>query len=278
MLERGPVQRTFFVERGFLYSEASSLSTEHLSQVLANLKLLDATRSAHAFAEAEQRQVPFGQYLLDQGHVDATRLQDALEHKAKQAFFDCYCWESGAFEFAPGERREGRGVPLKLSLALLHREAMTRPQASKTLGGALVEAQGYGRLLDQAHGHFAAGDYHAAAQLASQVLELAPVPEAHTLYRNAASCVTESIADEVATWTGIKIHSLSHPLPAGVTADEIYLHARLGSGQPIVDLLHSAPMGPLAAYRALQRLLKAGALEVEPKGQDAGAVLRPAWL
>lgn len=341
-LERGPTVRCFYLHSGRLTGESSTLASEHLTQVLANLGILNATRAAEAFAEAEQANIGLGQLLLQSKEVDERQLREALEYKARESFFDCYEWESGDFEFQPGDSPQDRGVPLTLSLSELHQAALERrrewrafweifrapdttldvfaEQADPAAGsdelelvtaasrglsvgellsraqegrlfsarrvtrlyhrGALLPRTGSGQreqnvadaiqLLSLAQSRFASGDYEGAAAIASKVLERAPVPEAHTLFRESESRATQAISQEVAGWEDrLKVRNLCQPVPAGVTSDELYLHARLRSGQPVREVMRTAPMGELAAFRAIRRLHLAGAVDLE--GDETGS-------
>lgn len=124
-LTRGAVQRTFWVRDGCIVAESSNVPEEHLANQLARLSILELSRAAAAFEAAETCGIPYGQYLLDRGFVDRPRLMEALEHKAREALFDCYEWEAGEFEFVPGQRPSG-GVALELKLGTLHRDALAR--------------------------------------------------------------------------------------------------------------------------------------------------------
>src|SRR5919201_1409635 len=68
----------------------------------------------------------FGTFLVDRGYVAPAQLLQALSHKAQEAFFDCYTWESGELELMPCELPEGVGVSLRLPLGALHRDALAR--------------------------------------------------------------------------------------------------------------------------------------------------------
>ena len=126
-VERGAVRRQFFLRDGHLVGESSSDPREHLGQVLARLRLLDASRAAMAFEASEAARVPLGTFLVERGLVERSRLVEAMEHKAREALFDCYGWQSGEVEFIPGPPPPGRGVELrKLGLKELHRDARTR--------------------------------------------------------------------------------------------------------------------------------------------------------
>ncbi|AKQ66164.1 hypothetical protein A176_003076 [Myxococcus hansupus] len=125
-VERGAVRRCFHVKDGYLVGESSNDPREHLSQVLVNLRILDAPRAAAAFEAAEGAGMPYGTFLVQRCFVELPRLIEALEHKARESLFDCYAWESGEVEFTPGLPPAGRAVGLKLSLSTLHRDAVTR--------------------------------------------------------------------------------------------------------------------------------------------------------
>ncbi|MFP2908694.1 DUF4388 domain-containing protein [Pyxidicoccus sp. 3LFB2] len=125
-VERGAVRRCFQIKDGHLVGESSNDPREHLAQVLVNLRILDAPRAAAAFEAAEGAGIPYGTFLVQRCFVELPRLIEALEHKAREALFDCYAWESGEVEFTPGLPSFGRAVGLKLPLATLHRDAVSR--------------------------------------------------------------------------------------------------------------------------------------------------------
>ncbi|NVJ28319.1 MULTISPECIES: DUF4388 domain-containing protein [Myxococcus] len=125
-VERGAIQRCFQVKDGFLVGESSNDPREHLAQVLVNLRILDAPRAAAAFEAAEGAGTPYGTFLVQRCFVELPRLIEAMEHKAREALFDCYGWESGEVEFTPKLPPASRAVGLKLSLNGLHRDAVTR--------------------------------------------------------------------------------------------------------------------------------------------------------
>lgn len=335
-VERGPVRRIFHVDGGCLRSEGSNRPTEHLAQILTDLDLLEAGRSAAAFEAAEQAGTSLGQYLLARGEIPLLRLVEALEHKAREAFFDCYEWESGEFEFTPGPPQPRIGAELQLELATLHRDALLRRQEWKTfwevfrtadtsfvvdrrrsepvrapdeeqllllaergtrlselLAGSregrlhtarrlvrlyrrgvltprsqtpptLEENGGVAQLLGIAQGYFAAGDFESAAAMAGQALERAPVPEAHSLYRESELRATVALAAEISSWEGkLKVSELPRPAPVSLTSDELYLHSRLKSALSVRELVKTLPMGELAAFRSIRKLLGVGALRVE---------------
>jgi hypothetical protein len=125
-IERGAVIRYFFFRSGFLVGEGSNTPAEHLGQVLVDLGLLDAPRAALAFEAAELAKIPYGAFLVRQQFVDLPRLLEALEHKAREAFFDCYNWDSGEAEFTLQLPSLEQAVELKLPLPGLHRDALAR--------------------------------------------------------------------------------------------------------------------------------------------------------
>ncbi len=341
-VERGSVRRHFFFQRGLLVGESSSEPTEHLGQVLARLGIFDAARAAEAFDAAEAAGVPFGTFLVERGLVAKVRLVEALEHKAREALFDCYGWESGEVEFRPGLPPLGRAVELQLGLKGLHRDALARlrewkvfwdlfPGPGTTFGvyrefavetvsaaegllmqlaeqgatlsellaaapegplhgarwvlrlyrrGALTPRKPRGPkvgevarvsdLLELARGLVETGRYEEAVAVTAQVLERAPVPEAHALYREAEVRLTVALADEVLALDGrLYFESLPRPTPPSLTADDLYLYAKLRSGRSVREVLRNAAMGELAAYRALRRLMEAGIARVMPRDDVA---------
>ncbi|HEX8435675.1 DUF4388 domain-containing protein [Archangium sp.] len=341
-VERASVRRHFFFQHGLLVGESSSEPTEHLGQVLARLGLFDAARAAAAFDAAEAAGVPFGTFLVERGLVAKVRLVEAMEHKAREALFDCYGWESGEVEFRPGLPPLGRAVELQLGLKGLHRDALARlrewkvfwdlfPGPGTTFGvyrefavetvsaaegllmqlaeqgatlsellaaapegplhgarwvlrlyrrGALTPRKPRGPkvgevarvsdLLELARGLVETGRYEEAVAVTAQVLERAPVPEAHALYREAEVRLTVALADEVLALDGrLYFEPLPRPTPPSLTADDLYLYAKLRSGRSVREVLRNTAMGELAAYRALRRLMEAGIARVMPRNDVA---------
>jgi hypothetical protein len=120
------------------------------------------------------------------------------------------------------------------------------------------------QLLSEAYGHFHAGRFEAAAAAAGRVLDHAPVPEAHTLFREAEARATQALDSELAHWDGrLQAKDFEHR-GEDVTCEQLYLHARLSEGHPPSLVLRSAPMGQLHAHRAVRRLLDLGAVVLAP--------------
>src|SRR3954471_15566866 len=124
-VERGKVRRDFELRDGYLVAASSTAPWEHLSQVLCDLRILDTAGAAEAFGQAEAADAPLGQWLLDNHVVERPRLLEALEHKAREALFDCYTWDSGDLWFEPQDVAP-RGLDLKLKLMALHRDGEAR--------------------------------------------------------------------------------------------------------------------------------------------------------
>lgn len=342
-VERGAVRRHFFLQDGMLVGESSSEPDEHLGQVLARMGVWSARRAAEAFEEAETAAVPFGLYVVERGWVTRARLEEALEHKAREALFDCYGWESGEVEFRPGLPPRGRAVELtRLALRQLHRDALARlhewrvfwallpgpgttfgvyrqfavetvaaaeerllhlAEQGATLGellaaspetpltnarwvlrlyrrGALTpreqagprvgEAAAVAELLALAREMVEAGRFEEAVAVAAQALERAPVPEAHALYREAEVRLTVALAEEVLALEGrLRIGAMPRRPPESLTADDLYLHAKLRGGRSVREVLRNTAMGELAAYRGLRRLMDAGLAWVDEDGTGA---------
>ena len=131
-IERGACVRYFFFRDGFLVGEGSNTPAEHLSQVLVDLGILDAPRAALAFEAAELAKLPYGAFLVRQQFVELPRLLEALEHKAREAFFDCYNWDSGEVEFTLQLPSLEQAVELKMPLTSLHRDAQARRREWRT--------------------------------------------------------------------------------------------------------------------------------------------------
>jgi hypothetical protein len=145
-------------------------------------------------------------------------------------------------------------------LRLYRRGALTprEPQGPKV--GELTRLAD---LLELARGLVESGRCEEAVAVVGQVLERAPVPEAHALYREAEVRLTVALADEVLALDGrLSFEPLPRPTPASLTADDLYLYAKLRGSRSVREVLRNAAMGELAAYRALQRLMDAGVVRV----------------
>jgi hypothetical protein len=331
-VERASVRRHFFFQRGMLVGASSSEPTEHLGQLLARLGVLDAASAAAAFDAAEAARVPFGTFVVERGLVAKTRLMEALEHKAREALFDCYGWQSGEVEFIPGLPPLGRTVELRLELGGLHRDALARllewrvfwelfPEPGTTFGvyrefavervsaaeelllqlaekgatlsellaaapdgqlngarwvlrlyrkGALTPRKPRGPKLGETTELVELGRYEEAVAVAAQVLERAPVPEAHALYREAEVRLTVALAESVLALDGrLYFESMPHPPPPSLTADDLYLYAKLRGSRSVREVLRNTAMGELSAYRSLRRLMEAGVARVMPRNDLA---------
>lgn len=125
-LERGAIQRDFVFRDGYLVHARSNEAHEHLAQVLVNLRILDPQVAAATFDAAHGAGRPYGEHLVSRGFVDRSRLLEALEHKAREALFDCYGWESGEVVYLPEEPAPAGGIELKMKIGPLHRDALAR--------------------------------------------------------------------------------------------------------------------------------------------------------
>jgi hypothetical protein len=329
-VERGRVKRGFTFRDGLLVSSSSSLPGEHLTQVLADLRVLDVERAAEAFEAAEQRRQPLGEYLVQRGLVDRPRLLEAMEQKTREGFFDCYLWASGSLRFRPGDIPAGR-VEMKVKPMALHRDGLARlrewkafqealPDLSMTFqvergnvrGGGTPEEQA---ILDAAEGGstlqdllevggggalstsqrilqlhqrgalvpwaplgsepeaanleqevlwvqslVARGSYEQAAKEALKLMDRAP--EAHRLFREAESQLEEALVQRALQMEDrIRVDALPRPLPADLTADDVYLFLRLKRARSVGELLKTVGMGEVAAARCLLRLVDCEAVK-----------------
>ncbi len=332
LVERGPCRREFSVEHGAVVAERSTDPREHLAQVLADLRILPPERSAAAFEAAEGSGQPLGRFLVDRGFVEQGRLGEALAHKAREAFFDSYRWESGEVEFIPGEGPARHGVEMKLPLSALHRDAMARLREWRAFhdvfpedgtrfsihrapeplndvddelllklaegGGSLAELLAAGRegalqsarrvlrlyrrgllspksskgrklgtesdvpeLVARARLLLDACEFEKSLAIATEVLSRAAVPEAQSLYREAEIKLGFAVCDELLAMEGrLQFQPLPHPVPAQLTADDLYVYSRLRSSRSIRDAVRTAAMGELAAYRCIKQLFEVGLL------------------
>lgn len=338
-LRRGAVERAFDFKEGHLVAASSSEAREHLSQVLCNLNILDVPRSAAAFEAAHAAQVSLGAYLIDRGFVDRARLAEALAHKAREGFFDCYGWESGEVELTHDELPWPVGVELRLPLGALHRDGMARlrewrhfrelfPRTDCTFRvhreiavdwrsdaeehlldlaeegaalGELLAADPEGRsfaarrvlqlyrrgvlsprtprgpkvgesaditrLIELTRSLLSDHQFEAAAAVAAQAMEMAPVAEACALYREAEVRMGLQIWDEVMEWEDrLEFMPLPKPAPAQLTADDLYVHSLLKATPSLRQALRGAAMGELAAYRSIRKLVAAGLVRVRSEG------------
>jgi hypothetical protein len=63
--------------------------------------------------------------------------------------------------------------------------------------------------------------------------------------------------------------SLPRPTPPSLTADDLYLYAKLRGSRSVREVLRNTAMGELSAYRSLRRLMDAGLARVMPRNDLA---------
>lgn len=343
-VSRGAISRQFVFREGLLIAESSNAPREHLAQVLSHLGILDLSRSVAAFEASRASGVPLGAFVVERGFVERARLLEALAHKAREAFFDCYAWDCGELELSCEEGDVDVGVALRIPLGALHRDALARlrewrafrdvfpktdavfrvhrhmavdtraeeeeqlihlAEGGATLGELLASApegqlfaarrvlhlyrrgvlsprasggQVVGESVDVEHlmtltrSLMGNGQFEAAAAVAAQALEAAPVPEACALYREAELRMGLALSDEVLALEGrVEFAPMPRPPPQHLTADDLYLYSVLRSARSIRHAIRSAPMGELAAYRSVQRLVTAGLLRIVGEGPVRGS-------
>lgn len=350
-VRRGATERAFSFRDGHLVAASSNEPREHLAQVLSDLKILDLQRSAAAFEAAHAAKVPLGAFLLERSFVDRARLTEALSHKAREGFFDCYGWESGEMEIRYDEVPPADGVELRLPLGALHRDGLARLREWRTFrevfpntdcsfrvhrhmavdwrseqeealltlaeGGASLgellaaapegqlfaarrvlqlyrrgvlsprsphgpvvgEAADVTRLVGMTRQLLSEGQFEAAAAVAAQALESAPVPEACALYREAEVRMALAVSDELLSLEGrLEFMALPRPVPPQLTADDLYVYSLLRAARSLRDALCAAAMGELAAYRSIRKLVGAGLIRVRPSDAQVRRQTRPYGL
>ncbi len=143
----------------------------------------------------------------------------------------------------------------------LYRRGVLSPRAPR--GPVVGEAPDIERLIGLTRTLLAQGQFEAAAAVAAQALECAPVPEACALYREAELRMGLAISDEVFALEGrLSFEPLPRPPPPHLTADDLYLYSLLRAARSVRQALCTAAMGELAAYRSVRRLVAAGLIRV----------------
>jgi hypothetical protein len=162
--------------------------------------------------------------------------------------------------------------PLFSARRLLHLYRRGALTPLTDVGSRVGRAAELVELLALARRHLAAGRFESAVALAAQALEQAPVPEAHALHREAELRLTLSLADELLALEGrLYFEPLPRQAPAQLTADDLYLYSKLRGSRSLSQTLRAAPMGELAAARAIRRLMAAGFVRLAPEGAQASA-------
>jgi hypothetical protein len=163
--------------------------------------------------------------------------------------------------------RGGSLLAARRLLQLYRRGVVTpRPAGGRRLGQAMAITH----MLDAARDYLAKGEFENAAAVCAQALERAPVAEAQALYREAETRLGLIIDDEVLALEGrLLFNALPVPPPAELTADDLYLLSRLKGSPSVRQTLRSAPMGELAAFRCVRRLLGAGVVVLGPVRGEA---------
>jgi hypothetical protein len=152
--------------------------------------------------------------------------------------------------------REGT-LPISRRIVNLCGRGALAPKSQR--GDQLGTSAELEELLRLARSAFDAQQFEQAVELAVQVLQRAPVAEAHALCRKAEQQLALAIADKEVFLEGrLAFATLPHPAPAHLMADDLYLYGKLKGARSVRAALAEAPMGELAAWRSLGRLRDAG--------------------
>ena len=152
--------------------------------------------------------------------------------------------------------REGPLYAARRILAMYRRGVLSPSRRSEIGASESVRVE---ELVDLARRFFDEGDFEHAAAMAAQSLERASVPEAQALYRQAELRLTQTLAKQLLALEGqLVFAAMPRPAPPQFTADDLFLYSRLRSARSLHQTLRGAPMGELAAYRSMQKLMDAG--------------------
>jgi hypothetical protein len=141
-------------------------------------------------------------------------------------------------------------------LLRLYRRGALAPRTGGPKVGEAIRAH---ELLARAFANYARGEFETAAALATEALDQAPLPEAHALFREAELRIALSVSDRLVDLEGrLTFQPLPRELPASLTTDDLYVYSRLKSARSLREAIRTAPMGELAAFRALEHLMRTG--------------------
>jgi hypothetical protein len=175
---------------------------------------------------------------------------------------------------------QGKDRPLQLARRILHlyrRGAIVASSAQNTDAQRWSDVS---ELVSLSRHHLEQGQFELAAELSAQALEHASVPEAQALFRDAEMRLADSLQAEVQALEGRLVF---HPIPAELapelTSDDLYLYSKLRSASSVVETLKASPMGALASYRSIRRLLDGGLVTVSgpPHTLTLRGAVRTGW-
>jgi hypothetical protein len=101
-LERDPIQKTFFFNRGDLFSSTSNSPRETLVQHLIRSRQVTEDELLRAFAAQDRLNLPLGKVLIRLGSITEDELAGLFRLKTTESIYDCFLWPDGDFAFLDG--------------------------------------------------------------------------------------------------------------------------------------------------------------------------------
>jgi hypothetical protein len=114
-------------------------------------------------------------------------------------------------------------------------------------------------LITEARGCLDRGELERAAQAAALAMENSTAPEAEALFREADRRLAESFLHGwLPLESAVDVSPLPALPPAGLTAADVFLLARVAREGTVRAALENVPLSPVAASKSLKRLAAAG--------------------
>jgi hypothetical protein len=102
-LKRDPIEKTFFFNKGRLFSSTSNSPRETLVQSLMRYHSVTEDELIRAFNAQDRLEMPLGQVLIRLGVISNTELTNLFRLKTEESIYDCFLWPDGDFEFFDGK-------------------------------------------------------------------------------------------------------------------------------------------------------------------------------
>lgn len=131
-LEYGTTIKQAVVDQGSVVNVSSNVPREYLGQFLINLGHINEEQFDRAWATQQETKVFLGRILVMIGLISEENLTAVLQLKFRETLLDAFDWRDGTFAFETGAIPPmPEGVPVRLPLLDLHKEADFRVQAWK---------------------------------------------------------------------------------------------------------------------------------------------------
>lgn len=126
VIDKGPVRKKIFFERGVIVSSASNDPREYLGQFLLRHRMISEDQLRAALEAQRKTSQLLGRVLLDNQLISKEQLMKLLRLKAEETIYSLFLWEEGHFRFDEDQTLEQDVVEMKLDVETVLLEGARR--------------------------------------------------------------------------------------------------------------------------------------------------------